>query len=392
MSNIKLLQIGDRPFHVHKQTIFEDYSIKSDIKSQDFMYSYHKALPDLQWMNGATSFSIRGTHLSIGTSYNVDDVTKDLMKWIGKPTTIIAYEMRDLYNHQALGCACEASCDDGCKITFLQTYGVLKDVNVTSSDTAQPNEISLSFDIFNFWKELDYFSWIWGSNNQVPIFGGNTFPELDTFINEFPNCDILFNCNPCMGFQYANWENRLIYFDKDLWYEQYNNDCVPQNGGVSSVDISNLGVWFLINADKDRWNAIPESIYHATVLPNTGTLSIGTRRKVGFSTITKQSTINLDDLNTLLSDSGYGGLYETDVLISGDISFSENGNMYRPSFIIRNNSVLDVHPKWVYDSWFPGVIGTGYSQVSFNYNGVGYDGFGDISRIKISYVHHFRRM
>ena len=850
MSNLKLLQIGDVPFHIHSQTIFEDYDVSSNNKVQQLTYSPKMVTTNEQWLNKTIQLSVRGMHISIGTSYNVDSVTQRLREWIGKPTIIIAYEAYNLANHRALGCACDGSCDDDC--VFLQSFGVLKGVDVSSSDTSQPSDITLNIEIYTFWKELDNYSWKWGGTGNIPLLGqssfsdfagyndfpiindnviygdgfvtypdeiytntnlyssefsdyfngeehavlvrtrvttpndvgayrhlskfkadndnqtfilkqntgntlrhlykgsGTTFfidsipsgldstdifvtshsiskiadefkayhngakigatvsgltafvgnldysetvlgqysvvnsanswggdifdfiylktiptdqqmsiasqklkaetltiadlntlfgrhnwiwwkpsevigkycdfippsfqhydvtvtddywsyngsssytniysqrlvnffngdegtlishskmgaigwgddgqrdmvslfvdsnnyirlrkpgianyfqgiraasgtlkfvnqtpivtanwftgsitwntsagatgellvyvdgvqifitqvginnfstvpinpiganigarwsgillwdgdikdtilaktvatpaqmallhtelingtltdtyldsifgsgnwlwwfnpidcwspeyvqkvvnyvsPGTENFFSDFPECDQIFSCNPCSGFAYRDWENELLYYDENFWYDQYNNNCSGRNGGNSAININETSVWYTINTDS-KWNAPPQSVYSFSGLPNSGTISISIIKESGLEDWQLSSVLDITELDAALSTDGYGGLETDDRIIVGDVRHFANGKFYRPSFIIRNNIVLTTIPTWSYSDIYPGMIGVGYSRLSFQYTGSG-----NLDNINISYIHHFRRI
>jgi hypothetical protein len=320
---------------------------------------------------------------------------------VGRPTVIIGYELYDARNDKRLGCACDSNCNDDCDMVFLQTFGVLTNVEQSNSDDAQPNDITLSITIFDFWRELDNYTWEWSSNNPTPLFKESTFgplvedeeinyvpEECENYFSDFPSCEEMFGCAICGSFKYRDWANENLYYDEFFWYDQYNiGSCAKRRGGQSEIGISTLSKWYMVNSNSGRWNAPPLSVYSISGLPNSGTFTINVEKHDGLGISKKESTINLDTLDTELASDGYIGLDVADRIIVGDIRRNVNNTFYRPSFIERNGVVLSTKPVWSYDDWTPGLLGLNYSRLAFNYSGSGIT-----TSINAAYIHHFRRV
>ena len=400
MANLKIMQIGNRSFHIHDQVIFPKHRTRSIVKDQDFIFSPLKAVPNSQWLYKTQNFSVSGVHKST-PYYDVDLITQELRMWIGKPTTIIAYVIpQDREEAKGSNCACQCVGDCGCNIIYLQTFGVLTNVESESDDPFQPPELSIDIDILDFWRELDNYSWKWGSGiaefpkdiwyadddiNYLPIrddCGG------EVYYNRFPNCEEIFNCEiDCGNFIHIDWESDAFFYDELFWNEVYNNTCYSRDGGVSGECSLHPRSLVTVNVERGIWGAPPLSMYSFGMLPTDGSLSINVQRMNGLSTEEVQSLLDLDVLNTAMNDGGFGDIQLSDRLLVGDIRRYASGITYRPSFIQRNCEILNVRPRWSYIDWFPGMLYPGTNKFYFDYSGSA-----DPTQIDAFYIHHFRRV
>jgi len=404
MANLKLLQIGDRSFHIHDQDLFPSHRTRSDAKQQDFLFSPQKGIANSQWLYKEQSFSTKGTHVST-PSYDADLVTQELRSWVGKPTVIIAYVMPSgRPEAQGSNCACQCVGDCACNIIYLQSFGVLTEVESSVDDPFQPPELSIDVDLFDFWRELDNYAWAWGSG--IAQFPKDIWypddPDGDTkylpirddcggevYYNPFPSCEQLFKCdNGCGNFIHIDWMQDSFYYDEFFWNELYNNDCYGRDSGISGECAIHPNIATTVNIDRGVWGAPPLSMYSFSLLPTDGSLSIYVERKNGLSVEKVSSLLDLDQLNTDMNAAGYGDIQLSDRLLVGDIRRYSAGVTYRPSFIQRSCEILDVRPRWNYPDWFPGMLYPGTNRFYFDYSG----GTGDASQIEASYVHHFRRV
>lgn len=395
------MQIGDRSFHIHDQEIFHRYKTSSRGKEEEFLFSPLKAAPNSQWLYKTHSLSVSGVHLST-PAYDADLIEQELRMWIGKPTIIIAYVLpHSRPESRGYNCACLCVGDCGCNITYLQSFGVLTEVESSVDDPYQPHELELNIDIYEFWRELDNYSWKWGSGiaefprnvwyadediNYLPIrddCGG------EVYWNRFPNCEEIFNCDAdCGNFIHIDWERDNIFYDELYWNEVYNNECYGRNGGASGECSLLPGSMVTINIDRGIWGAPPLSMYSLSNLPVDGELSLNVQRKNGLSVEEITSVIDLEELNDDMNTAGYGDIQTSDRLLVGDIRRYDDGVTYRPSFMQRNCEILSVRPKWTYPDWFPGMLYPGINKFWFNYT----PGSGSPTQISAFYIHHFRRV
>jgi hypothetical protein len=396
------MQIGNRSFHIHDQNLFLEYSNQSKSKERDFLFSPTKSIVDSQWRPKTIGLKTSGTHVSLGSNYNADEIVEELRAWVGKPTTVIAYSIYNLDNSSNYGCACGASCED-CNINYLQTYGILKSVERSIDEPQQPHSLSISIDILDFWRELDNYSWEWGDSNPTSLLQQSLFISPNTeisndeinydpllcndYFSKFPTCEQLFACDPCGSFHFRDWANTNLYYDEYFWYDQYNEDCVGRSGGESDLNLTAFNVWNVVDSPAGKWSAPPLSIYSLSGLPPTGTLTIRVVKKNGISLANISSSIDLAQLDADLIADSLGGLEIDDRIVVGDIRRFINDDVYRPAFIERGSTILATKPRWDYSEWFPGMLAPNYSQFAFNYSGSG-----DTSHFNAACVHHFRRI
>lgn len=395
------MQIGDRSFHIHDQNLMPKHRTRSRGKEEEFLNSYMRAWPNAQWLYKTQSFSTSGVHKSTG-SYDADLVTQELRMWIGKPTVIIAYVFpQDRPEAKGTSCACECTGECECDIIFLQTFGVLTSVESSVDDPFQPPELEIEIDIFDFWRELDNYSWGWGSG--ISLFPKDVwYPDDDTlylpirddcggeiYYNQFPGCAELFNCDDhCGNFVHIDWMQDSLYYDELFWYEQYNNNCYGRDSGASGECGLKVRSAETIVVNRGVWGAPPLSMYSFYTLPTDGTLSIVVERKNGLSVEQVTSLLDLEELNTAMNDAGYGDIQMDDRLLVGDIRRYSSGVTYRPTFVQRDCEILNVRPRWSYPDWFPGMLYPGENRFWFDYT----PGSGDPLQINAHYVHHFRRI
>jgi hypothetical protein len=389
---------------LHDQKFFDDYAAKVKVKETSFFESPYTSVPDRQWKQNTISLKISGFHASLGDNYNQSEVLKQLYGWIGKPTVIIGYEVKNIYNDTAIACGCQADCKD-CHITFLQTFGMLTDVKATPDKESQPQKVDLSISIYDFWKEIDNYSWELGvfqpdSLLEQQQFAGDgvgyeELSEIDyisrdceNYFSKIPSCEEVFGCKNCLGFKYRNWANKNYFYNEQFWYDQFNAMCSEKTGGIAGIGFNALNAWHVVNTDIGKWNAPPQSLYSISGLPDTGILSIVTRKRSGLAIVDETSYIDLDELDADLVSDGYtSGIETTDRVLVGDIRRVVGNTVYKPSFIEKAGIVIGTKPVWYYNEWFPGMLAPGFNRFYFDYSGSG-----DTGNLTISYVHHFRRI
>lgn len=401
MSFLKIMQIGDVFFHLHDQQFFLDVNVKVSTKTEEMLLAPYKVTQNVQWLYKEQSFNVSGLHLNMKNGYNADDILSRLQMWVGKPTFVFGYSLRNMANQGMLGCACEQDCNDGCDMTIMQTYGILESVKQSPDNDNQPAKVTLNITILDFWREIDNYTWDWNGSKSTALwaqsnFGSHVGDELinyvpadcQDFFSKIPSCDEVFDCGNCNGWQYRDWENDKLYYDEYFWYDQYNSECSSKTGGYSEIGIRTLFAWHEIFEDPKRWNVPPLSVYSISGLPNTGIFKIIVERKNGLTFENIVSEIDLDQLQTDFTTNGDGTFSKSDRIIVGDIKRYINDTDYRPCFIEKNDGTVYItKPKWSYEDWFPGMLHPEWSRVAFSYSGSG-----DVSDFNAAMIHHFRRV
>lgn len=231
----------------------------------------------------------------------------------------------------------------------------LEDLESINPTLMMPLEIDATFT--TYWYPLNPYLWeTYSSGGIVDGFRSIVTPYNSSFPCKPPfpklnKADLLFNKK--------RYSNALALYDVDLWGSMYSEFNARGRGWKNWTS-------YKVSPSIKVWNAAPASIYAFTNLPASGEIEILVESEIAPWEITEYtSTLDLEEVDTMLNDFGYTGLLEDDIIYVTDSTYS-------PGFILRNGILLTtsegqpLKPIWNYSYTFPGQLLSVNNRVTMN--------------------------
>lgn len=267
-------------------------------------------------------------------------------------------------------------------LLWFTTRGFLTNVGLSSNEGNY--QINISITLKDYWEVLDRLKWAFRGEG----FGLGSAVDFATEFSVDPEIykSPFVSVEDALGYDTSGfkWFKRNYTNDPNTWSVVYQDLYMAQTvtavrpGFPDIGEFSSIGnlASFATYVDDSIFNAPPKSIY--SIMLDTGftfgTISLSlTHYKYD---TTSYVTIDLSQLDTDLSDGGFTGIQDGDLLFFGDTHV-------KPGFIIRNDTLIStVFPQILYSGNFPGQLEAGYNDVFFT---------GVDPAMDLSYYHYFRR-
>lgn len=280
---------------------------------------------------------------------------------------IIAIRYEECLHVDATRCC--ASCNP--TLDWIVNYGIITSIkgdseyqNTKQSWGSSVADLNITMQIGTKWKELSQYEWDYRNDKTL-----NPFSQPQTVLT-----------NSWIPQSFDGLRRQYFFYKQDSGGAKYDPSYwglkYSKSYGGNGSDFVDAGKYpFFV--DPQMWSAPPNSVYAITnLLSTSGSVSLKVRRSTGaFSSNERfeESTLDLAQLNTDLFNSGYGGLYASDTIITG------YANPF-PGFILRDGNILNTKPRWSYQGLYPGETGIGYNEVSISAAG---------NPIQFAYLHDY---
>jgi len=394
-----LYQIGNMPIHMHEQ-LWNSDSFKSDGKAVDLPGSYKTLWPDLQFQPAMRTTQITG--ILLGTcGLTPSRILQHLKRMVGHPVPIIGW-----YDDGCCGSGCPCECSTtGCVAVWVENYGIIRAVNVTSNKSQNDTAASITIDVEmgSYWQPLSRIQWEWSNAftanpSEYPCLTdpfidpdppwGVVLPHVERddywkYLAPYPRCDMLYRNCKCEGFAYRGY-GEFTMLNPKLWPYTvgFHSTGYPMTGIAGSAGVAGATARvedvneFIV--DVGRWGAPPLSWYAFTQIVNPqGFISIRVECPSGlWAKQVMWTKLNVSTLNQSMIDGGWGPLLPTDTIIIGDLD-------RMPGLVMRDKRILPgIRPLPVFEGQWPGYIEPGRVQVAVIMTAGGF----------YSYKHEWRRL
>ncbi len=347
MKNI--YQIGRHRLHVHDAGLAHESRYESRFESTELLRSPYSIPQAGRWIFKNMTISISGMLMDVKNKIEAEQLAQILRSEIDLVQDIIAY---DLGTSSPPVCACQYVGD----MTWLHNVGMIRDVTFSRGDAFDLPQISLEIELLSFWEPLNMLVWNFGYGIPSPLDSILAIPPYRDLVSDVPPSAQVFSKE---SRDFSIWRKRN--------FDSYNFLYDPMSWEVCHQPNLNYslswtpGGWRNIRIPQEDWGGPPRVMYAFTNLPETGTVTIRTVKESGWSHVDETITIDLETLDTDLSDNGYGGLRFTDQVIIGDVT-------RLPGYIRRNETLLSISPRvsgWgsSINSYWPGMLNPGENRI-----------------------------
>lgn len=255
-------------------------------------------------------------------------------------------------------------------LDWIVNYGIITKISNDSNyfSAKDPfefmvNPISISMQVGPKWKSVNKYEWDYRFERNISPYS----PVTNTPSNYVPRT--LYGLRK--NHYFYKWNTNLAKYDPTFWNYKH-SDLI---GGVGSgfIDIGSYD----LHSPTELWSAPPNSVYAFTGANNLSAyIQLKVARNLSLFDLSERietSTLSILEINTDMRAAGYGGIYESDYIVTGYAAPF-------PGFVVRNGNVLPVRPRWYYPGLYPGETGSGFSRISVE--------CGDTS-LKMAYLHDF---
>lgn len=245
-------------------------------------------------------------------------------------------------------CETCGDCPPDTRPTWLWTTGFVKEVSRTHQyeevgdlHAEEAMEIEIELILSTYWLPLN--PYVWEPHYDGSYVDGFRTIQEDPYRNNFPE-DVhqISHCGKReVLFNKKRYTDELALYDVDLWDSMFDIYTGVGHGWKE---------WqhYRVSPPIRRWSAPATSIYAFKGLTASGELEIAVESEVIPYEITEHiSTLDLSELDSLLSTNGFTGIMDTDIVIATD-------SLYAPGFVVRNGSALKINnipikPVWTYE-------------------------------------------
>lgn len=368
-----IYQIGDVPlFHSLRAEAGDSISVKNNrqwrVPTTEFFGSSGDVFVGDPYRPNVDSSAISISGKFICTDGNtVKDTMKRLQSFGGIPQVpIIGFHYEECDHVDSPNCC--AACNP--TLDWIVNYGIITRITTDSQyfSSSDPHEfmlqpISIDMSIGTKWKSLNKYEWDYRVDRSISPYN----PVTSSISNYLPST--FYGVRP--KYFFFKWNTTLSKYDPTYWGYKH-ADLI---GGLGS-DFIDIGT-YEVYSPPQVWSAPPNSVYAFKGVTNlNGTISMKVARNVSLFDLeerVEESTLSLSQLNTDMVSAGYGGLYESDYIVTGF------ANPF-PGFVVRNNEKLNIRPRWTYPGIYPGETGIGFNRISVTCLG---------NRLQMAYVHDF---
>ena len=375
---VPLISSSDSPLSLQRDRSFRN----SQVSLPGVPGAYPYGSPFKALVN-AGEYTLSGTLQSgFRNAETVHELRNYLLSIAGKPhTPIIAWiprhELTTEFNESfPANEEADLSAD-----LWVVTYGIVNSVSQTDTlENGKPlseeiASISISITAGPYWEPLDYVRWVHRPHGIVPAafqVPRDDYPPVRNQHPPKPYPDrVIMTDQLNNGFERVLFDQTIFsispLLDPVVWDLAYYNDLTsfyaPNIGKVGTVsEIIGGHQAHLVMPPTHIWPAPPRSMYYFSQfnVPS-AQLGIQVTTKQTQGVFTHTSYLDLDGLDTVLSDLGYDGIMDTDKMIIGDTD--RVGGWY-----LRDNGdglwePIDVFIPWVYGTYKPGETFTGNNYV-----------------------------
>lgn len=402
MSVTRIYQFSDLPLVLKNQAVKLDYSTVSTGEVNNFIYTHKKYTSSQRYVTEPTEITFEG--ILMNDSYlNQNSLEQRLRSLVGFPENLICYLLPNEYPKLLDDCLCPEGCE--CKIIWVNTQAILTSVEVETDDDFTTKTITLTFTLLDYFAPLNplYFRFDGVINTIIrPLETPATVNGFRELITCFPQCDELFQegCLGCKFFSRRNYDFFDFTYNTKFWEASSCTECCDSYSmGLDFYELSKNGTTEPVNIDNNVWSAPPISIYafqSRREVDDDVIVSIKVNYMNGSVYKQEVTTVEFLNLNTLMVNMGlgrFGSNSNVDILYLGNINYYFNNRIYRPSFVMRNGSIIpNLHPLINYPSFSPAQIYAGKNDVYIGAKKtIGSERFG-FDGLNYAFFHSYRRI